>query len=386
MPAFTLDDASLDALKAFRRELHQYPFASDEEAPTVQRLVTFLQPRISTEIRVFMNGTAALVAFDSGQPGPGVLLRGDTDALPIPEVNTFAHASKRPGYGHMCGHDGHTAILCAVAAHLNAHPPKQGCVVLLFQPAEENGHGAVGVLNSGILKDYPITHAYALHNLPGFPLHHVASRNGTFNAAVKSVIYRFEGITAHAAEPEQGRNPALAMAALLQEAEAASLNTPDSDDFFIAVPVYTTLGQQAYGIAAGVGEVHLTVRSWKPEILSDKLAALEAFAHKQADAHELQLSLRETESFEACDNAAENVAVIAQASSAAGLSFTYLERPFRWGEDFGLFSQYYSGAMFGLGSGEDCPALHNPDYDFPDALIASGARVFVEVLRAHWMA
>ena len=214
-------------------------------------------------------------------------------------------------------------------------------------------------VEQGILKDY-ITHAYALHNLPGFPLHYVASRNGTFNAAVKSVIYRFEGITAHAAEPEQGRNPALAMAALLQEAEAASVNTPDSDDFFIAVPVYTTLGQQAYGIAAGVGEVHLTVRSWKPEILSDKLAALEAFAHKQADAHELQLSLRETESFEACDNAAENVAVIAQASSAAGLSFTYLERPFRWGEDLGC-SPHHS-AMFGLEARRPS-TLHNPDYD-----------------------
>ena len=386
MPAFALTDASLDALKAFRRELHQYPFASDEEAPTVERLVAFLQPRISPRIRVFMQGTAALVAFDSGQPGPGILLRGDTDALPIPEVNTFAHASKRPGYGHMCGHDGHTAILCAVAEHLSAHPPAEGCVVLLFQPAEENGHGAVGVLDSGILKDYPITHAYALHNLPGFPLHQVATREGTFNAAVKSVIYRFEGITAHAAEPEQGRNPALAMAALLQEAEAASVNTPASDDFFIAVPVYTTLGQQAYGIAAGVGEVHVTVRSWKPAVLQAKLSALEAFARQQATQHGLQLSMRETESFEACDNAAENVTVIKEAASAAGLSFTSLDRPFRWGEDFGLFSQHYSGAMFGLGSGEDCPALHNPDYDFPDALIASGAKVFVEVLRAHWNA
>lgn len=386
MPAFALSDASLDALKAFRRELHQYPFVSDEEAPTVERLVAFLQPRIAPKIRVFMNGTAALVAYDSGQPGPGVLLRGDTDALPIPEVNTFAHASKRPGYGHMCGHDGHTAILCAVAEHLNAHPPKQGCVVLLFQPAEENGHGAVGVLDSGILKEYPITHAYALHNLPGFPLHQVATRAGTLNAAVKSVIYRFEGITAHAAEPEQGRNPALAMAALLQEAEAASVNTPESDDFFIAVPVYTTLGQQAYGIAAGLGEVHLTVRSWKPEVLQARLSALEAFACQQATEHGLQLSLRETESFEACDNAAENVTVIKEAAAEAGLSFMSLERPFRWGEDFGLFSQHYSGAMFGLGSGEDCPALHNPDYDFPDALIASGAKVFVEVLRAHWNA
>ena len=90
------------------------------------------------------------------------------DALPIQELNDFDYRSAVKGVAHLCGHDGHSAILVGVASLLKHNPPALGRVVLLFQPAEETGEGAAAVISDKKFHQIKPDYAFALHNLPGF--------------------------------------------------------------------------------------------------------------------------------------------------------------------------------------------------------------------------
>src|SRR5690606_32437789 len=115
----------------------------------------------------------------------------------------------------------------------------------------------------------------ALHNMPGYPEGQVILRAGTFTPAVRSPIIKFFGKTSHAAEPELGVNPAEAMAHLTLEALQLNQTDTSRDDFFLVTPVYTTMGSPSYGVSAGYGEVHLTIRSWENQLLSKRSEAIE---------------------------------------------------------------------------------------------------------------
>jgi metal-dependent amidase/aminoacylase/carboxypeptidase family protein len=88
--------------------------------------------------------------FDSGKPGPAILFRAELDGLPIHETGMPEWRSQIAGKGHMCGHDGHMAILCGLARRLQAERPARGRIILMFQPAEETGAGARAVVRSAL--------------------------------------------------------------------------------------------------------------------------------------------------------------------------------------------------------------------------------------------
>jgi len=127
------------------------------------------------------------------------------DALPIQEANTgITYYSQNKGVAHLCGHDGHTAILLALAKRLSENKPETGCIVLLFQPAEETGQGAKAVLEDKNFQKIEPDYVIGFHNLPGLKKGMVFFRENTFAAASRGIIIRFQGKTAHAAEPEKG--------------------------------------------------------------------------------------------------------------------------------------------------------------------------------------
>jgi len=167
----------------FRRSLHAHPELSGREVETARRvadrLAGFAPTRIVTGLGSMRTGVCAV--YEGERPGPTVLVRCELDALPIQERNTFAHRSTVPGVSHKCGHDGHMATLAALAADLHAKPIARGCVLLLFQPAEETGEGAAAVLRDPAFRalgapDY----VYAFHNVPKFPLGAVLLGEGVF--------------------------------------------------------------------------------------------------------------------------------------------------------------------------------------------------------------
>lgn len=369
-----------DALEKVRKELHKFPEVSEEEYETKKRIQTFLKEHTSCKV-VPVAKTGLLAIFNENEEGKTVMLRADIDALPIQEVNTFEHKSVNEGISHKCGHDGHTTILLGVAKLLTENPLHKGKVLLLFQPSEENGRGAQFVLEDSSFKELNIDYAFALHNLPGFTKQEIVVKENEFTSNVKSVVITLEGKTAHAAEPEKGYNPANAIAEILHFVKKETKNTPENPDFFLATPVHIMMGEKAYGVSAGYGEVHLTLRSWSTRLMKEKQNKFEQLLQKLQEKEKLSINTSWFEEFYANKNNKEAVEYIKSAAEQLNLSINEINTPFKWGEDFGLFTQQFKGAMFGLGAGKDTPALHNPDYDFPDEITVTGAQLFYNILK-----
>ena len=142
----TLTNHDLVELTAWRRKLHQHPEISNEEEKTAEEVVRFLGDTYPDRVLTGLGGHGVAMVYDSGKPGPTVLFRSELDALPIHELSGVTHASLVAGKSHMCGHDGHTTILAALGRLFGRKRPARGRVVLMFQPAEETGDGAVGLL------------------------------------------------------------------------------------------------------------------------------------------------------------------------------------------------------------------------------------------------
>ncbi len=370
----------LPRLEHIRKELHQNPELSQNEYATAKRIKNYLKTHCKAEV-LSVAETGVLAIFDSGFPGKTVLLRADTDALPIQEINNFEYKSKVSGVSHKCGHDGHTTIMLGVAELLTDFSLKKGKVLLLFQPSEENGLGAAAVLKSKYFQNIVIDYAFALHNLPGFEQNSIILKEHVFNANVKSMIMKFQGKTAHAAEPEKGYNPALAIAEVLQFCEVETKNKPEENDFFLITPIHIKLGEKAYGVSAGEGELHVTIRSWDLHLFDQKCLKLENFIAETCKKYHVTNDISWTQEFYANKNDTQAVQYIRRAAIKNNFKILEMEHPFKWGEDFGLFTQKYKGAMFGLGSGEKVPALHNPDYDFPNEILATGIQQFYQILQ-----
>lgn len=375
-----LTDSEFSLLIEIRKEIHANPELSGQEKNTQQLILDFLEQHSSAS-SIKLAETGVLACFDSKNEGKTILIRGDIDALPIEEVNPFPHKSKNKKVSHKCGHDGHTTILLGLAMMLTKSPIKNGKVFLLFQPAEETGAGAAAVLHDPKFPLKQIDFAYALHNLPGFAKNEIILKENEFSAYVKSMVIKLNGKTAHAAEPEKGYNPALAIAQILAFSEQMTLNQPELADFFLLTPVYSILGSPSYGISAGEGEIHFTLRSWSTNLMKVKTAELEDLIRKVAKKYHLGVSISFTEEFFSNHNNGDSVKLIRDSANDLHLKVVDVESPFKWGEDFGLFTQKYKGAMFGLGAGISTPALHNPDYDFPDEITPSGVAMFYSIIQ-----
>ncbi len=372
------------SLQAIRRHLHSHPELSGKEFETAKYVADFLRLCSPRELHEGIGGTGIWATFEADEPGKHIAFRCELDALPIQEINDFEHASQTPKVSHKCGHDGHIAILMGLAKHLKNNPLQRGKVSLIFQPAEENGEGAKAMLSDVDFKNaFQPDFMYALHNVPGQEMHKVMSKADVFTPSVISIKIHFQGKTSHAAEPEMGINPAKAIAEIILELDSLQQPNKDANDFALIAVVESTIGSAWYGISAGEGCLGLTLRSWnniRMEILKKDVVSL---CQRCAAKHQLSLSFEYFDEFRANINHAYCHQTIARAAKA--LNFAYQELPFafKWGEDFGLFTEYFPGAMFALGSGVNTPALHNPDYDFPDELIDTGVQLFAKIAEIH---
>jgi amidohydrolase len=368
-------------LNEIRKYLHAHPEVSGDESKTAQFIYDELNENCNPDELKKLDCHAVIARFGSDKTGKQIMIRGDIDALPIQETNDFEHRSKVDGVSHKCGHDGHTTILIGLARELSKERLEAGEVILLFQPAEENGEGAKAVVKDPYFNNIKADFVYALHNLPGQPKGEIIIREKQFNAHVISMIIKLHGKTAHAAEPEFGHNPSIAISKLLLTSQQMVKNEAEADDFFLLTPVHLNMGELAYGISAGYGEIHFTIRAWDPDLVRKNCLVLEELAKSIAKDEKLKVEIDYEAEFAANMNDDQAVDYIKQAVRSANLKSSIIQKAFKWGEDFGLFTQKFPGAMFGLGSGEDCPALHNPDYDFPDEITETGVKVFHQIIK-----
>lgn len=371
----------MEELIQLRKELHKYPEVSGNESKTAQRILDFLSKYKPNQVITNLGGEGVLAIYKGKEKGKSVLFRCELDALPIQEINTFEHKSSTNGVSHKCGHDGHMAILCGLAKTLFENPIEKGTIMLLFQPAEENGSGAQAIMSDPKFKEFEPDYAFALHNLPGFPLHQIVVKENAFTCAVNSIVIELHGKSSHAGEPENGINPALAISEIIVAFNAKIQVDVSKENFCLITPIHINMGEKAYGVSAGYGEVHFTVRSDSNSFMQKTESDLDKITSDIAKKHKLKSIINWTEKFQANENNTEAVNYIKKAASINNLDCNEKQYPFTFGEDFGLITQHFKGAMFGLGSGENTPSLHNPDYDFPDELIQTGVSQFYQITK-----
>lgn len=366
----------IEPLLALRHDLHRHPEVAGQEVQTARRIVDFINQYAPSEIIEGLGGHGVAAVYRFGSGGPTILFRCELDALPIQESNTFAHRSLTAGVSHKCGHEGHMTIVAGLASWLSQCAFGAGTVILLFQPAEETGKGAKAVLDDSRFVQLQPDYVFALHNIPGFPLHQLLWQPRQFSATVQSIAISLFGKESHAAEPENGINPARAIAELIQSFNQFVQPDKTNPDFALITPVHVLMGQKQYGISAGYGELHLTLRTWRTSRMEEIVTAMNECLAIICDFHKLRYETEWFDFFPATMNDHCCNEVVVQAAIENGLTITQQPTPFKFGEDFGWFAQRYRGTMFGLGAGETTPALHNPDYDFPDALISTGVNLF----------
>ena len=198
--------AQAEQLTALRRDLHAHPELCFEEHRTAQVVAERLGAWGLEVVRGL--GSTGVVGLlhgrDGGACGRAVGLRADLDALPMTELNTFAHASRHPGRMHACGHDGHTAMLLAAAQCLSQTRDFEGTVVFIFQPAEEGGGGAREMIADGLFERFPVQAVFGLHNWPGLPVGTLAVSPGPVMASSNEFKITVHGKGCHAALPHNG--------------------------------------------------------------------------------------------------------------------------------------------------------------------------------------
>jgi amidohydrolase len=376
-----LTNHDLVQLTKFRRELHQYPELSGKEIKTAQKILYALKDMKPSKIIDKMGGHGLAAIFDSQEKGPTLLFRAELDALPIQEKNNLSWISKLPGVSHTCGHDGHMTMLLALGRVISRNPIKCGKIVLMFQPSEENGQGARAVVSDPRYEQIKPDLAFAIHIEPGRPFGYVSTRPGLMNCASLGLKITLHGKTAHAADPEDGISPSLAVAEFIQKISEFNHGDELNNNFRLTTVTHVQIGEQTFGISPGDASIFVTLRTSNDDSLSQLDKDVRGLVSNISKQSELNFDFEIFDHFAASINDKEAHDIAVNAMKALNINYGSIGVPMRASEDFGIFGKQSKAAMLCLGPGENYAALHNPDYDFNDDLIPIGTSIFERITR-----
>ena len=360
-----------------RRELHAHPEVSLEERWTKEHLMDFLKEH-TTQWEIVDRGRW-FYAFRRGNAPEGavagkkIALRADFDALPMPDDIDAPWKSQFDNVGHKCGHDGHAANLCLAALEIE----EQGCendVYLVFQHAEEIGGGGEECSALGI------DEAYAFHTESGFPYDSMILRDECVCFASKGMEITLTGAPAHASTPEHGKNPALAVAAMIK-AIPEFLEPSQYQGDVLATVIQVDIGERAFGVSAHKGKLLLTIRGEIEAEMDLLQKKLERKALEQAAKYGLDCQFAYYDEFPETYNHAEAVDKILAVAGTLGLDVVLMSEPQRGSEDFGHFTENTTGARFYIGNGVDYPAVHDGKFDFIDEEMKYATALFLELAK-----
>ncbi|ODU60440.1 MAG: amidohydrolase [Comamonadaceae bacterium SCN 68-20] len=388
--------AQAPAIAALRRDIHAHPELCFEEVRTADLVAEKLaQWGIPLHRGMGKTGVVGIVhGRDGGACGRGVGLRADMDALPMQEFNTFAHASKAPGKMHACGHDGHTAMLLAAAQHLASHRDFDGTVYLIFQPAEEGGGGARVMMDDGLFTQFPMEAVFGMHNWPGMPAGTMAVSPGPVMASTSEFKITIRGKGSHAAMPHMGIDPVPIACQVVQGFQAiVSRNKKPLDAGVISVTMIHA--GEASNVVPDACELQGTVRTFTTELLDLIEHRMRQVAEHTCAAHEARCEFEFARNYPPTVNSPAEAAFARQVMvDILGEDKVLAQEPTLGGEDFAYMLQAKPGAYCFIANGEGghrdaghgagpC-TLHNPSYDFNDALIPLGATYWVRLAQA-WL-
>ncbi len=306
------------------------------------------------------------------------------DALAIHEQTDAPYGSAIPGRMHACGHDGHVAILIGAGLMLARSRDFRGTVHLLFQPAEERWGGAQFMIKDGLLDRFPFTRIFGLHNWPGMPVGQVLVHDGPVMAGSSEFELSFFADGGHAAMPHLTGDPLLAGGHFITGLQQAVGRAVDPYDAAVAT-VGSFRGGEAQNIIPRSSELKGTLRAFRMatlDLLRERTRSIAAAAAAIASCT-FEITFEEPMCPPVVNTPGERD-IMRRAVEAAGLTaFAGDNRPTMAGDDFGIFLQHRPGAYAWIGNGPAGPAgrLHQPSYDFNDAVIRPGALLLAQTAR-----
>ena len=381
MSTISFDPALAASLTRWRRHLHAHPELSLQETATA----AFVAERL-TELGIpfvpGVGGHGIVATLSRGKSNRSVGLRADMDALPIEEQTGVPYASVTPGVMHACGHDGHTTSLLGAATLLAREQDWSGTVQLVFQPAEEGYGGARAMLADGLLERFPMERIFGYHNMPGMPAGEVAVHHGPVMAAGARVVITMEGHAGHAAMPHLTRDPVLAAAhALVALQSVVSRNIDPMDTAVISICMID--GGMAANQIPHKATMRGTFRTHRVEVHAEVEAAIHRVVAGVAATFGVAGSVEITTGVPGVTNTTADADLAALAAESAGLPVNRALAPTMASEDFGAYLLHRPGAFAWIGNGpsEGGRELHNPNYDFNDAILPTAARFLAAVAK-----
>ncbi|MDA3920811.1 MAG: amidohydrolase [Salinisphaera sp.] len=365
----------------WRHALHADPEFGFEEHRTAAMVARTLRS-FGLDVTEGVGGTGVIGTLSRGISKRRIALRADMDALRIKETTGAEWASRQPGVMHACGHDGHTAILLGAARILASDDAIDGTIHFIFQPAEEWGRGALAMIEDGLVKRFPFDEIYGLHNLPGLPVGHVATRPGPIMSAEDLFEIELRGESGHASQPHMTREvmvPACSLVTSLQT--IVSRRVDPTDIAVVSVTELETDGGR--NILPGTARISGDARSFRTEVSKTIEAEIRRIAEGVAQLGGLEAKVHYSREFVSLVNDARLVDAVAAAAATVALSVDPAAAPISASEDFARFLDYAPGCFSFIGNGEESAPLHSPNFDFNDAALKHGVALHVATARAR---
>jgi len=365
-------------LTALRRDIHAHPELAFEENRTATLVAEKLAAwGVEVHRGLAKTGVVGVIKGRTASPR-SIGLRADMDCLPMHETNDFAHKSTNAGRMHACGHDGHTTMLLGAARYLAETRNFAGTAYLIFQPAEEGGGGGQVMVKEGLFRKFPADAVYALHNYPGIPAGKMAVRAGPMMAATDEIKISIKGTGGHGAFPHLAVDPVVAAAHVITALQTiASRNVEPVDAVVVSICSMATSQIGAFNVIPDAVDLVGTVRTFRAATRDLAQQKVKLIVSKTAEALGATATVEYTRGYPATVNSAAESAFAARVGErvlGAGNVITDFD-PVMGGEDFSFMLQEKPGAyvFLGQGGGPSNCFLHNPGYDFNDAVIPLGA-------------
>ncbi|MBU4612364.1 amidohydrolase [Achromobacter sp. GG226] len=373
-----------------RRDIHAHPEIAFEEHRTAARVAEELRAWGWT-VTTGIGGTGVVGTLSKGAGTRSIGLRADMDALAMDEVNTFAHRSRHAGRMHACGHDGHTAILLAAAWYLSHHAEFDGTIHCIFQPAEEGGQaGARAMIEDGLFTRFPCDAVFGLHNWPDLPAGEFGVRAGPFMGSSNRFRIDVTGKGAHASQPELSIDPLVCASHILLALQSVISRNREPQDAAV-LSVTQIHGGAAVNVIPEQAWLGGTVRTHE----AGTLDMIERRMNEIVAGAGATFGCEATLTFERCypclvNDPGQTAFALDVLRDTVGEARVHGNIARLMGsEDFSFMLEARPGCyvMLGIGDGTHRASghgagpclLHNPSYDFNDAVIPDGAAYFVQL-------
>ena len=370
----------------WRHAIHRQPELGFEETRTAATVASLLD-EWGFDTHRGIGGTGVVGVLRRGSSDRMIGLRADMDALLIAEQNTFEHRSEVAGKMHACGHDGHTAMLLGAARHLATKGEFDGTAVFIFQPAEEHGKGARAMIDDGLFDKFPVQDVYAIHNFPSVPKGQFIALPGPTMASEDNFEIVINGIGHHAAMPHRGIDPIVVASQIvlgLQTIISRKINPTAGG--VISVTEISTDG------TVNVVPTKVTLRGDTRSFTTDTQSLIEASIRQVAEgicvANGISCDVHYEMVFDVTVNTPGETAIatrVAEMVVGADNVSSDFEVPMT-SDDFAFMLQEKPGCYLLLGNDGEGPGgcgLHNPNYDFNDEILTTGADFWIKLVETE---